>query len=324
MTSRQEPQPTAQAGLATDVRRGLTARPKTLPPYLFYDHAGSQLYERITALPEYYLTRVERSILASRAPEIVERASNGSGSLAVIELGAGSASKTELVLCAALERQRRCLYVPVDVSAAALADARRRLLASLVGIEVRALPMTYDQALRVLADVPPPRLVLFIGSSVGNMRDEEAAALLRRVRRALPGDTWLLLGTDLVKSTDALHAAYDDAEGVTAAFNKNLLCRINRELGGQFVLERFRHAARWNARESRIEMHLVSDSAQEVSVDGLALRVRFEAGESIHTESSIKYDLPRVARLLSAGDFGLEATYLDPDGQFALHLARSS
>jgi uncharacterized SAM-dependent methyltransferase len=184
--------------------------------------------------------------------------------------------------------------------------------------------MTYEQALRVLADVPPPRLVLFIGSSVGNMRDEEAAALLRRVRRALPGDTWLLLGTDLVKSTEVLQSAYDDAGGVTAAFNKNLLVRINRELGGHFVLERFRHVARWSARESSIEMHLLSDSAQEVSVDGLALRVRFEAGESIHTESSIKYDLPRVARLLSAADFGLEATYLDPDGQFALHLARSS
>jgi dimethylhistidine N-methyltransferase len=319
-----EPQPIAQPALASDVRRGLTARPKTLPSYLLYDAAGSELYERITGLPEYYLTRVERSILASRAAEIVERASNGSGSLSVVELGAGSAAKTELLLSAALERQRRCLYLPVDVSTAALAGARRRLLGTLIGVEVRPLPMTYERALRVLADVPPPRLVLFIGSSVGNMRDDEASALLRRVRRALPGDTWLLLGTDLLKNAEVLHAAYDDASGVTAEFNKNLLARINRELGGHFLLERFRHMARWSARESRIEMHLQSDAAQEVSVDGLALRVRFEAGETIHTESSIKYDLPRVERILSDGEFGLEETYLDPDGLFAVHLARAA
>jgi uncharacterized SAM-dependent methyltransferase len=134
----------------------------------------------------------------------------------------------------------------------------------------------------------------------------------------------LLLGTDLLKSAEVLHAAYDDAAGITAEFNKNLLARINRELGGHFVLERFRHMARWSARESSVQMHLLSEGAQEVSIDELALRVRFEAGETIHTESSIKYDLPRVARILSDGEFGLEETYLDPDGQFAVHLARAS
>jgi dimethylhistidine N-methyltransferase len=304
------------------VRRGLTGRPKTLPPYLFYDHAGSQLYEAITALPEYYLTRVEHSILRANAADIIGRVSRGRGPVGIIELGAGSASKTEVILRAAIERWSRCLYVPVDVSASALDEAAQRLLATLPGIAVRALPTTYDGALRVLADVPPPRLVLFIGSSVGNLHDDEASSLLRRVRRALQGDTWLLLGTDLRKSPEALRAAYDDSAGVTAAFNKNILSRINRELGGHFDLDCFRHVARWNPHESRIEMHLESDSAQEVDVDGLALRIRFEAGETIHTESSTKYDLPRVARLLAAGEFSLEATYLDPEEQFAVHLAR--
>ena len=303
------------------MRRGLASRPKTFPPYLLYDQVGSELVERITALPEYYLTRVEHGILVAHAAEIVGRAGGASASLSVIELGAGSAAKTEVLLRAAIERHRRCLYVPVDISSTALAEAQRRLSATLPWVNVRAVSLSYEDALRVLADVAPPRLVLFIGSTLGNMSDEDGAALLRRVRRALPGDTWLLLGTDLRKSPDVLRAAYDDGEGVTAAFNKNLLSRINREFQGHFDLERFRHVARWSASESRIEMHLESSRAQEVSVDGLDLRVAFEAGETIHTESSIKYDLPCVARIISAGEFSLEVTYTDPDEQFALHLA---
>jgi uncharacterized SAM-dependent methyltransferase len=169
--------------------------------------------------------------------------------------------------------------------------------------------------------VAPPRLVLFIGSSVGNIADEEASALLRRTREALRGDTWLLLGTDLRKSPSVLQAAYDDAAGVTAAFNKNVLARINRELGGHFDLGRFRHRARWNEGASRVEMHLESVEAQEVRIDRLGLRARFAAGETIHTESCSKYDLPRVERLLAAGGFRLEATYHDRERRFALHLA---
>jgi uncharacterized SAM-dependent methyltransferase len=166
--------------------------------------------------------------------------------------------------------------------------------------------------------------VLFLGSSVGNMLDDEASALFARVRRALPGDTRLVLGTDLRKDPDVLRAAYDDAAGVTAAFNANLLVRINRELGGHFDFHRFRHRARWNAALSRVEMHLESLVPQEVRIDGLGLCVRFDAGETIHTESCAKYDEARVARLLAAGGFTLETSYTDRDDGFALHLAVTS
>jgi dimethylhistidine N-methyltransferase len=312
------------ASMAEDVRRGLSAHPKTLPPYLFYDDEGSRIYERITEVPEYYLTRAERGILASRAGDIARRVRRGLDPLTVIELGAGSASKTEILLRAIVEQGARCTYVPIDVSRGALAVATRRIGEALPGVKVRALPASYDQALRTLGDVAAPRLVLFLGSSVGNMSDDEASTLLGQVRRALPGETWLLLGTDLRKSPAALRAAYDDAAGVTAAFNKNLLVRINRELGGHFDLGRFRHVARWNDGESRIEMHLESMQAQEVAVDALRLCVRFEAGETIHTESCAKYDLPRVERLLGAGGFALSATYSHPELGFAVHVAVTS
>ena len=183
--------------------------------------------------------------------------------------------------------------------------------------------MTYADSLLTLADVAPPRLVLFIGCSVGILADDEAAGLLRRIRDAIHGETWLLLGTDLRKDPSVLKAAYDDAAGVTAAFNKNLLTRINRELGGHFDLDRFRHVARWNDAASRVEMHLESTGAQLVAIDRLALRARFDAGETIHTESSAKYDLPRVERLLTAGDFRREDTFYDAERRFALHLARA-
>jgi L-histidine Nalpha-methyltransferase len=314
----------ALAAIAADVRAGLTSCPKTLPYYLFYDEVGSRLYERITELPEYYLTRAEREILLAHSPAIVDRiAKHSSDTLRVIELGAGNASKTGLLLAAVLKHQGRCLYLPVDISTTALAEAERRLHTELPDLRVRALAMTNEEALRVLADVAPPRLVLFIGSSVGNLADHEASALLGRTRAALRGETWLLLGTDLRKSQRVLLAAYDDAAGVTAAFNKNVLTRINRELGGGFDVGRFRHVARWNDAESRVEMHLESLGAQTVTVDRLGLRVRFDAGETIHTESSTKYDIPRVERLVAAGGFQLEATYYDGDRRFALHLARA-
>ncbi len=309
-----------RASIRDDVRRGLTAHPKTLPPYLFYDDAGSRLFERITELPEYYLTRAERGILASHAREIVERVRRSAEALTVIELGAGSASKTEILLGAIVEQRARCTYIPIDVSRSALAEATQRLGEALPNVTVRAMPATYDRALRALNDTPLPRLVLFLGSSVGNLSDDEASDLLRRVRFAFPGETWLLLGTDLRKAPAVLCAAYDDAAGVTAAFNKNLLVRINRELGGNFELDSFRHVARWNADESRIEMHLESMRVHEVVIDALGLRLRFDVGDTIHTESCSKYDLPRVERLLAAGGFALASTFPDRELGFALHL----
>jgi dimethylhistidine N-methyltransferase len=294
-----------------------------LPPHLFYDAEGSRLYERITELPEYYLTRAEREIFQTHAPEIAGLvARRAGGPLRVIELGAGSASKTEVLLRAVVAAQGSCLYLPVDLSTTALAAAERSLHAALPQVSVRALAMSHVESLPLLAHVAPPRLVLFIGSSVGNLADEEASSLLRRIRASLPGETWLLLGTDLRKDAGVLKLAYDDSAGVTAAFNKNVLSRINRELGGHFDLDRFRHRARWNDAASRVEMHLESIGPQEVAIDRLALCVRFAAGETIHTESSAKYDVPRVERLLAAGSFRLDATYYDADRRFALHLAQ--
>jgi L-histidine Nalpha-methyltransferase len=307
--------------IANDVRLGLTARPKTLPPYLLYDEAGSRLYERITELPEYYLTRAERRILSSHAHEIVDGVGGGRDPLTVIELGAGSASKTEILLRAIIDRRSRCTYIPIDVSPTALASAQARLGATLPEVEVRALPMTYARALRALRGTPSPRLVLFLGSSVGNMPDDEASALLRCMQLSHAGETWLVLGTDLRKSPDVIRAAYDDAAGVTAAFNANVLTRINRELGGRFDLDRFRHRARWNEDESRIEMHLESTVQQDVAVEALGARLRFDVGETIHTESSAKYDLRRVAKILAEGGFALAATYADREYAFAVSVA---
>jgi dimethylhistidine N-methyltransferase len=312
------------ATIAADVRSGLTASPKTLPHYLLYDEAGSRIYEQITALPEYYLTRTERSIFEARSEEIVARiAASDARTLGVIELGAGSAAKTEVLLRALSARQETVLYVPVDVSPSALAEAEERLAKSAPRVTMRGLQMAYDRALGALAEVPPPRLVMFIGSSVGNLEDADASSLFRRIRDALGAGTWLLLGTDLRKAPATMLAAYDDAAGVTAAFDKNILAHVNRELGGHFDLDRFRHVARWNEAASRIEMHLESMVAQEVAVDALGLRVRFEAGETIHTESCAKYDLPRVTRLLEAGGFALETTYFDAERRFGLHLAKA-
>ncbi len=320
--------PDPRSAIAHDVRRGLGSFPKRLPAYLFYDDAGSRLYERITELPEYYWPRAERAIFEARARSIVARVVQGTTEpLGVVELGAGSASKTEVLLRAVLERQDRCRYVPIDVSRAAVEGAERRLRSVLPQVVVRHLGMSHVVELGVLG-LPPGvegrNLVVFIGSSVGNFEDPEAAALLRRLRGALGAETSLLLGTDLRKSPDVLLPAYDDAAGVTAAFNKNVLVRINRELGGRFDPDLFRHVARWNDAASRVEMHLESTIAQTVAIDRLGLRVRFEARETIHTESSVKYDLPRVERLLAWGGFALETTFYDDARRFAVHLARAA
>lgn len=311
--------------VAADVRRGLMGSPKSLPPHLFYDAPGSVLFERITELPEYYLTRAEHEILEAHADSVAARAADGAARpLTVVELGAGSATKTEVLLRAVLRRQRRCDYVPIDVSRDALVHAERRLSARLPAVQVRALAMTHEEALSVLRHLEPPHLVLFIGSSVGNLEDAEASALFRGLRGSLGSSASLLLGTDLRKSPDVLLPAYDDASGVTAAFNKNVLSRINRELGGHFDVDRFRHVATWNEAASRVEMHLESVAAQDVAIDRLGMRVRFRAGETIHTESSVKYDLPRVERIVEAGGFRVEATYYDRARRSAMHWGKAT
>ena len=310
--------------IAEDVRRGLTAPAKSLPPHLFYDEEGSSLYEQITELEEYYLTRTERAILARHAPGMVALAANGREQpLSVIELGAGSADKTRLILSALVATQKRAVYLPVDVSPSALEAARARIEAEIPGIEVRPFVGRHEEASEAISRLGPRRLVLFIGSSIGNFEDDAAVRLLRAVRRGLgPGDA-LLLGTDMKKSPKRLLPAYDDARGVTARFNKNLLARINRELGGRFELERFQHVALWNEAASRVEMHLESRVDQSVRIDALGLEVSFRRGERIHTESSIKYETPRVDALLRRAGFERQQSFSDDARAFSVHLARA-
>jgi L-histidine Nalpha-methyltransferase len=306
--------------VARVVRAGLASAPRRLPPWLFYDEAGSQLFEEITELPEYYLTRTEQSILACNAGEILARASAGDR-LRLAELGAGSAAKTRLLLAAAIERQGSVLYEPIDISITALLAAQSRIEQEIPHARVCPLVMDYTNGF-ALDPVDPGerRLLLYIGSSIGNFEPSESARLLRRLRAQLaPGDS-LLLGVDLVKDERILLRAYDDAAQVTAAFNKNLLARLNRELAADFDLDSFTHRAVWNPVRSRIEMHLESLAAQRVRIPALDLEVDFDAGETLHTENSYKYRPGQPEELLTRAGFTPAASWTDPRGWFAVCL----
>lgn len=303
------------------VRSGLTAQPKRLPAWLFYDAAGSQLFERITELPEYYLTRVERAIFARTSDEFF--AGFGQNPVRITELGAGSADKTRLILAAALRRQSSVVYEPVDVSATALDAARERIERELPGVRVAPCVADYTHAFTLSAiDAQEHRLLLFIGSSIGNFEPAEAATLLSNVYAALrPGDCFLL-GVDLVKDERVLHSAYDDAAGVTAAFNKNMLVRLNRELGADFNLEHFAHRAVWNAAAQRMEMHLESRVEQQVRIAALNLTIGFAKGERLHTENSHKYQPGEAEQMLARAGFTPLQCWMDPRQWFAVVLAQ--
>ncbi len=316
-----------QTSFVDEVRQGLTASPKALSPKFLYDELGSQLFDAICLLPEYYPTRTESVILAGCADEIV---SCLPAPLRIVELGSGSSIKTRHLLEAQLRRQETLTYIPIDVSEAPIERSSRELLHTFRGLSVQAYVADYFDALEHLAVNPPvatgdtaevPRtLALFLGSTIGNMNHDEGVELLRAVHRILvPGDG-LLLGADLKKSLDVLLPAYNDALGVTAAFNKNLLVRFNRELGGHFDLDCFRHEARWNEAESRVEMHLVSCRAHTVRLDELDLDINFDEGESIHAESSHKFDLAQLHELAAASGFRLERSWFDPDRRFSENL----
>jgi L-histidine N-alpha-methyltransferase len=311
------------ASLRADALAGLTATPKSLPPKWFYDAQGSALFEKITELPEYYPTRAERAILGAVAPEIAAL----TGATALVELGSGSSDKTRLLLSALREAGTLRGYVPVDVSESALAAAGDALAAEYPGLAVDAVVADFEKYLGVPADTVPadtaagPRLVAFLGSTIGNMVPDERAAFLRRVRAQLrPGD-WFLLGTDLVKDPAVLVAAYDDSAGVTAAFNKNVLSVLNAELGADFDLDAFDHVAVWDAGREWIEMRLRAASGQSVRVRGLGLTVGFAAGEEMRTEVSAKFREAGVAAELSAAGLAMRSWWTDPDGQFGLSLA---
>jgi dimethylhistidine N-methyltransferase len=336
-----------QKRVAEAVREGLTAHPKRLPPWLFYDEAGSRLFDEITERPEYYLTRTERGILARHAGAMIARAAGvdvnghtgnghagnghvGNGSrrassarLRIVELGAGSADKTRLLLKAAVARQGTVVYEPVDVSSTALEAAKERIEREIDGVTVMPRVEDYSHEFGLdAAAAGERRLVLYIGSSIGNFEPWEAERLLERVRAGLaPGDG-LLLGVDLVKDEPTLLAAYDDVAGVTSDFNLNLLARLNRELDAEFELDAFEHRAVWNEARSRMEMHLECRSAHRVRVGELDLEVDFVEGERIHTENSYKYLPGQAEEMLERAGFEAVGSWTDELGWFGVCLGR--
>lgn len=307
-------------GISLEVAAGLTREPKSLPPALLYDATGSALFEAITETPEYYLTRTERGILEARAADILARPG---ANLTLVELGAGTASKTGILIEALLRRQIRVAYHPIDVSATALAVADRNLRTRFPALKVFPLVADYTRALS-LVSIPGRKLVLYLGSSIGNFERDAALDLLRELRAQLAVNDALLLGTDMVKPASVLVPAYNDHAQVTARFNLNLLARINRELGGGFDLGGFRHLALWNRGARRMEMYLESTRDQQVEIEALGLAVRFRAGERLHTENSYKYTLAGVRAMLAGSGFLAEQSWMDPRRWFALHLARAA
>ena len=305
--------------IACAVLDGLTAFPKWLPPKLFYDREGSLLFERITELPEYYLTRTERAILSEYAQEIISAAGNPE---TLVELGAGSASKTTLLLEEAVSASGSANYLPIDVSGSALRDASSRIVSLCPGVTVKPIHAEYAPGLARIPRSGVRKLVLFIGSSIGNFELLEAARLLADIRRSLSPEDSVLLGTDMRKNLDLLIPAYDDAQGVTAAFNKNLLRRMNRELGAGFKLSTFAHQIRWNDEQSRIEMHLESLRDQSVPIELLDIVVNFREGETIHTENSTKFSMEMVDRMVDNAGLRRERTWFDRHKWFGVHLLR--
>lgn len=295
--------------LAREVVRGLTSNPRTLPPKLFYDAEGAELFERICELPEYYLTRAELEILRARSGEIAALAGPHA---ALIEYGSGAGTKIRLLLDAL---ESPAAYVPIDISREQLARVSGDLAAEYPQVAVRPLNADYTMPLTLpVFHEGPRRLAFFPGSTIGNFHPMEASIFLSRVRRAVGRNGALVLGVDRRKRAGILNAAYDDSAGVTAAFNLNMLARVNRELGADFDLRRFAHRAFFNSKASRVEMHLVSLAAQTVHVAGES--IRFAEGETIWTESSYKYDRARLRELIESAGFRLEQLWTDSKKQF--------
>ena len=307
-----------RAGLAEDVRRGLTTQPKRFLPKYFYDELGSQLFEAICLLPEYYLTRAENEILQRYADEIVATVI---GPTTLIEMGSGSASKTRLLIEALLRKQNELLFMPVDISATALESSSRILLQSYPRLNIEAYAADYFAGLAELEKKQRTRtLALFLGSNISNFDPEEALKFLCALRRVLNEGDALLLGADLKKEKAVLEAAYNDALGVTAAFNLNVLARINRELGGTFDLRAFQHHAFYNEAAGRVEIYIESSREQAVTIAKLDLQVQFAAGEQIHTENSYKYDLGDIGKLAGQTGFTRAHTWQDQKEQFSSNL----
>ncbi|HEV7931288.1 MAG TPA: L-histidine N(alpha)-methyltransferase [Actinomadura sp.] len=303
-----------EKALRQDVTEGLTGDPKSLPSKWFYDERGSELFEDITRLEEYYPTRRERAILARHAPEIVD----ATGADTLLELGAGSGEKTRLLLDALGGTLRE--YIPVDVSGDFVVAAAEQIARDYPGLSVRPVVADYEQHLHLLP-TSGKRLIAFLGGTIGNMAPDQRADFLAGVRSTMADGDTLLLGADLVKKESRLVSAYDDAQGVTAAFNRNVLHVINRELGADFVPEAYDHVAVWDTANEWVEMRLRSATDQLVRIEALGLTVRVAAGEEIRTEISSKFRDERLRDELDAAGLSLRHRWTDPDGDFALVLA---
>lgn len=308
--------------LIDEVWRGLTKRPRSLVPWMLYDSEGSRLFECITTLPEYYPTRTERGILANSAEAIIAATgSDYSRPLRLLEFGAGTAAKTGILLKAVTRLQNEVIYLPVDISPDALGVACDSIGCLLPDVQLQPMVANYVTHPPKLERFNGTTLAMYIGSSIGNFSPEEARTILRNLRSELRAGDALLLGTDMVKDERTLVRAYDDRDGVTAAFNLNILHRLNRELGANFDVGCFRHRALWNRVESRIEMHLESTRDQGVKIPAAQLTVEFAAFETIHTESSYKFTRKTLAALLNDAGFTIEQTWTDPRQWYALTLA---
>ncbi len=313
-----DPQPARMASFADDVRTGLGMRPYTLMPKYFYDDLGSALFETITHLPEYYLTRVERDLLATYAPDIVA----GFGEpLELVELGSGSATKTRLIIDAILAGQDRLTFHPIDISPDALIESSEALVAANDALHVRAYAGDYFGLLRARRIETRDRvLALYLGSNIGNFEPLQARELFGLLGDTLHSGDGLLIGYDLKKDPSVLELAYDDPTGVTAAFNKNLLARINRELGGDFDLRAFSFFARYDEHDGVVRSHLRADRPFTAHIPGAGIDVPFEAGETIHMESSYKFTREDMLALVAPFGFVERRTYSDAAGRYALSL----
>jgi L-histidine N-alpha-methyltransferase len=307
----------APQDMGAEVREGLEATPKRLPSKYFYDERGSELFERITRLPEYYLTRSEVDVLELRAPEIARR----TGFEELVELGSGVATKVRILIDAGLAHGTLRRYVPFEVSQDTVSRSARELAALYPSLDVHAVVGDFEQH---LGELPhgDRRLIILLGSTIGNFPQQEGVEFLRKITRLMNDEDMLLLGTDLVKSRAALEAAYNDSQGVTAEFNRNILNVINEHLQGNFEPEAFEHVAYYNDDEARIESYLRSTCRQTVNLEALELEVELEEEELIWTEVSCKYTRASVGRLLERSGLRLDEWFPADDGSFALSVSR--
>ncbi len=306
----------AAVALRHDVYNGLTQTPKTLPPKWFYDSVGSDLFDQITRLPEYYPTRTEAQILRDHSAEIA----TASGADTLVELGSGTSEKTRLLLSALRDTGSLRRFIPFDVDAGMLQAASSAILDEYPGVEIEAVCGDFEEHLGKIPRVGR-RLVVFLGSTIGNLTPGPRAEFLSALSDTLAKGDTLLLGTDLVKDPDRLICAYDDSAGVTARFNRNVLAVVNRELDADFDLDAFDHVAKWNADEERIEMWLRAGSAQRVRVAALDLTIDFAAGEEMLTEVSCKFREQGLVEELAAAGLKRSHWWTDPAGDFGLSLS---